>query len=205
MCCDIDNGCLEVLFGDMPVESVVSMTAYKSDVFVLFRNRRLFKITGTGHAVRGELILIYKAPESEPYVIKQCLVVSEDNLLLVVPGITQLLIFHVDVEQRTAERIYNLGYQTLFIGLETMCILVDAEKFSGVRKNCMYLLCISPHTRQYKIGEYHLTNSQKHENFQPFPNDEIPYALETRPCSMPQVLMNYSLFQDRRERQLFWV
>jgi hypothetical protein len=58
----IDNSCLEVLFGDMSVWSVVSMTRYKSDVFVLFKTRQLFKITGTGHVVHGELILIHPAP-----------------------------------------------------------------------------------------------------------------------------------------------
>uniref|UniRef100_A0ACD5U0R2 Uncharacterized protein n=1 Tax=Avena sativa TaxID=4498 RepID=A0ACD5U0R2_AVESA len=203
MCYCADKGCLEVPFGDMPVVSVASMTAYKNDVFVLFRNRQLFKITGTGHAVHGELILIYQAPESAGYAMKQCLVESEGNLLLVSSCIKQLLIFRVDLKQRTTERIYDLGRQTLFLGLQR-CISVNADKFSVVAQNCLYQVCISTDTRQLKMGEYSLMSSQKHTVYEPFINDII-YALETRPFSMLQVLMHYCLFQDRRKRHLFWV
>lgn len=202
MCCDVNIGNLEVRFGDMPVERVESMTAYKSDVFVLFHNRRLFKITGTGHEMHGEFILIHEAPELAPSAMTQYLVVSGGGkLLIVVIGIAEILIFCVDVELRTAVRIYNIGSQALFLS-HARCIAVNAENFPTVRENCVYQACISGHSGPCGIYEFSLTWPRKCKIYhQSFVND-VTYALRGRPLSMWQVLIHYCLFKNKYRRSL---
>ncbi|KAF7091170.1 hypothetical protein CFC21_093809 [Triticum aestivum] len=202
MCYDVNNGNLEVRFGDMPVERVASMTAYKSDVFVLFHNRQLFKITGDGHEMHGEFILIHEAPALAPSAMTHYLVVSGGgNLLILVIGIAEILIFCVDVELRTAVRIYNIGSQALFLS-NTRCISVNAESFPTVRENCVYQACISGYSGPCGTYEFSLMRPRKRKIYhQSFVND-VTYTLGGRPLSMCPVLIHYCLFRNKCRRPL---
>lgn len=169
---------------------------------MLFQNHRL--ITGTGHVVCGELILIHMARESEPSSLEQYLVVSKYEFLLVVIGIAETLIFCVDVEQRTTDRIYNIGRHAIFLVIRG--VSPSMRKFSVVRGNCLYHAFILPPSRRYEMREYSL-RSRKHMFLHPF--SDKPFAIGSRPFSLPQVLMPYCMFRNpvspryhRRKRQL---
>ncbi|XBI48754.1 hypothetical protein VPH35_112430 [Triticum aestivum] len=141
----------------MCCDRVATMTAYKSDVFVLYHNHRLFKITGTRLA---------------PSAITQYLVVSGGGkLLLMVIGIEDILIFGVDFDQ------------ALFLS-HARCIAVNAENFPTVRENCVYQACIYGHSGPCGVYEFSLTRPLKRNIYHQALLNDITCSLRGRPLSM---------------------